>query len=339
VTPAADLVTDHAAIVVQDRPVVPLSSWIADAIRQCGGDGRVLQIVTSSDARITAALRTAMRSEPAQWVARDDGGYYDGLSGVRLMWDGGRFVSDLDDEGKATVAEPFTQASDGLRAQLALTLLVRHPMPERMTLGLAAERLTAALTGSPPTGWGATEPLTRPWDRSELTAACRERGSRPTFVVFNGGSGTDAGRAGCGALSVAPRHTDVEETVEMIVVYPPHDDLPLDDLGSLVEIATSGTAFETMVVFRHAGPTDLTVPARWTGFRAPVGLAVGPEQLRGIGRGQALSAPDVRPRIIGGVQPSVWFPLGDGRSVEGFQRLHRLLQHLGGDSYLRGLGL
>ncbi|GHC72654.1 hypothetical protein GCM10007079_06020 [Nocardiopsis terrae] len=40
--PAADQVTDHAVLVTQDRPVVPWSSWLADAVVRALGEADVL---------------------------------------------------------------------------------------------------------------------------------------------------------------------------------------------------------------------------------------------------------------------------------------------------------
>src|SRR4029450_13771056 len=41
--PAVDVLSDRVAVVLQDRPVVPLTAWLADAARTCAEAGRGLQ--------------------------------------------------------------------------------------------------------------------------------------------------------------------------------------------------------------------------------------------------------------------------------------------------------
>ncbi|HZA80953.1 MAG TPA: DUF6177 family protein, partial [Actinomycetes bacterium] len=91
--PAVDVVTGRVAVVLQDRPVVPLTAWLADAARQCAGSGRGLQVVTPPGSRLTTPLRFALDGPDTRWVVRDGGGScHDGLTGRLLHWDGGAFV-------------------------------------------------------------------------------------------------------------------------------------------------------------------------------------------------------------------------------------------------------
>jgi hypothetical protein len=85
--PAVDLITDKAAVVIQERPVVPLTSWLVDAATACAEARQGLQILTSADSRITLPLRTTLSEPKARWVVREPGdtGYFDGFSGIPLF--------------------------------------------------------------------------------------------------------------------------------------------------------------------------------------------------------------------------------------------------------------
>jgi Family of unknown function (DUF6177) len=339
--PGVDLVTDHAAIVVQRRPVVSFTSWIADAMRRCAEEGRVMQIVTPSDARLTRPLRMALRPPSSHWVVRDDGGgYYEGISGVRLRWDDTAFVPDVDDHGSGTVAEAFTRAADDLGVLLTLNVVVRHPAPERTTLGLAVERLVSALTGSSPSGWGPAEPATQPWNRADLTTACRDRGSRPTHLVFVAASVADAAPTALGTIRATPGDAGVEEMAEIVIGYRDARTVPREDLGALIGMATAKVPFDSLLAFREVGPPDLTVLPHWVGLPTPIGVALGPGLVRTVGRNRVFNAEGFRPLAVGGVEPSVWYSVDgdDSDSTDRHERLHRLLQHLGGDKYFRYFG-
>src|SRR2546423_10623656 len=97
--PAADRVTDKAAVVIQQRTVVPFTSWVADAIQACGATGRGLQVVTGPEARLTAPLRLVLSGAGCRWIVRHEVGYYDGLSGAVLHWDGSASVPTLGPDG------------------------------------------------------------------------------------------------------------------------------------------------------------------------------------------------------------------------------------------------
>src|SRR5205823_1085904 len=89
--PAADALTPKAMVILQDRPVVAFTKWLADGLRLCSETRRGLQVVTGPDSRITVPLRLVLTGQNTHWVVRADGGYYDGLSGVPLVWDGSAF--------------------------------------------------------------------------------------------------------------------------------------------------------------------------------------------------------------------------------------------------------
>ncbi|ULR50767.1 DUF6177 family protein [Streptomyces deccanensis] len=113
--PAVDVVTDHAAVVLIDRPVVALTSWLAEIMRTAAVSRRSLQIVTPRGVRLSPAARTTLARVPNRWVVQDpECGYYDGLSGAVLRWRDGAFSPALAEDGTATVAAAFTRTARGV---------------------------------------------------------------------------------------------------------------------------------------------------------------------------------------------------------------------------------
>ncbi|MFK0175364.1 DUF6177 family protein [Streptomyces xanthochromogenes] len=60
--------TDHASVIVLDRPVVALATWLSDALRAAAADGRALQLDTPPSCRLTRPTRVA---HPNRWVVQD----------------------------------------------------------------------------------------------------------------------------------------------------------------------------------------------------------------------------------------------------------------------------
>jgi hypothetical protein len=331
--PAADLVTDDAVVVVQQRPIVPFTSWLADTLRRCVETKRVLQLVTPAHARITRPLRIVLQPAPsANWVVRTDDGYYDGLTGVELAWNGAAFVPDADDGGATRIADAFVRTPDDLGEDgdvMQLNLLVRYPRWDRTVLGGAVELLSEALCGASPVGWGAAEPVNAVWDRTALTTAVRERGGRRTSVVVHTSPAAGATRAGFATLDVATVDGAVEESISMIVGGSSHDRLGPDELVDLVGRLADRHPLESLIVLRGQGRPDLTVDPRWTGVPAPVGLAIGAGAVRMLGRSRAFSPPEVAATVVGGTDPAAWYALDGAEPAEGYERLQRLLRYLG----------
>jgi Family of unknown function (DUF6177) len=339
--PAADLVTDDAVVVVQHRPLVPFASWVADALRRCVETKRVLQLVTPADARITRPLRTVLKAPPAHWVVRTDDGFYDGLAGVELTWGGAAFVPDAaaDDGGATRIADAFVRTPDDLGDVgdvMMLNLLVRHPRWDRTVLGGAVELLSEALCGAPPAGWGAAEPVTAAWDRDALTTAVRERGDRRTSVVVHTSLAAGATRTGFATLDVASVDGAVEESITMDVGGSLQDRPGPDGLVDLVGRLADRHPLESLIVLRGQGRPDLTVGPRWAGVPTPVGLALGAGPVRMLGRSLAFNPPEIAAKVVGGTDPAAWYALDGAEPAEGYERLQRLLRHLGIDPFGAG---
>lgn len=332
--PAVSAVTGKNAVVVQDRPVVSLSSWLADAIAGYGREGLGLQVVTPSTSVLTHALRSFLGKPAATWVVRaPDGRYYDGFNGLPLVWaDETGFVPDpaLDPEDGPNQAFRVSPG-DEPTALLHVDLQVDHPVRGDLQLGGALEELTASLAGAPPSVWGTSEPLTRPWDRARITETARSRAPGRTWLAFAGqpGGGPDGDtRPFAGTLRVSRVPSGVREHVLLTVAHRPGEEPDPDALTPLLrELAAQG-GLRTMTVHRALGRADLTTAPRWAGVPVPVGLAVGAEGILETGRERALKAPVEGVAFGPRMTPVVWYRVGDGTEPDSWDRFRALMEHL-----------
>ncbi|MGC4746907.1 DUF6177 family protein [Micromonospora sp. DT201] len=182
-TSTTDTITDKAVVLHQNRAVVGLSPWLAEAAVDAVRDGLMLQIVTPADGFVTYPLEVMLAQAQGQWVVRAGDRYRDGLTGLALHWDGHRFSSSANGSqsgGPLPAADPWT---GGLEIQI----VALHPATEALSLGASTEAAVRALTGNNPAGWGVAEPVTEPWSRRELSTFCRTRAPAPTSVTIVGG--------------------------------------------------------------------------------------------------------------------------------------------------------
>ncbi len=306
-----DALTDQAMVVLQDRPVVPLSAWLNKALADCAETGRTLQLVTPLESRLTLPLRTAASGDGAQWIVRNGDGYYEGLTGRPMRWGGGTFVPVP--EARDYAPGFTTRPTAPIGAQLTLVYRIRHAAEG--DLAGTIERLLQLLTGKYPAGLGPAEPLEHPWRRDRLTEYVRGRSSVRLVV---GGDGPRPAQAICDYS--AGEGGAVAETSTVTVGYAPQDPPPLQHLPTLVGALAADQPIASLVVQLTPGRADLTTEPRWTGAPAPVALAVagtvaGPNGIPG----QQVGPPRA---------PLTFFPLGDGRSPDGWQRHSALMQHL-----------
>ncbi|WP_344591273.1 DUF6177 family protein [Actinomadura vinacea] len=305
-----DVLTDQAMVLLQDRPVVPLTTWMADAIGDCAESGRTLQLVTPLDSRLSLPLRVVASGPGVQWVVRNADGYYEGLTGRPLQWSGGTFmpVPEARDYAPGFTTRPTAP----IGAQLSLTYRLRHGSGG--ALGGPVQRLLQLLTGKAPAGWGPAEPLQHPWHPDRLTEYVRGRAAARLIVVGDGPRPAQA------VGEFAADGGAVSEVTTVTVGYAPEDTPPLKHLPSLIGAMGAAQPLSSLFAQLIPGRADLTVEARWTGAAAPIGMAVtgtvtGPAGLPGQQVGPAGN-------------PLTLFPLGDGRSPDGWQRHRMLMQHL-----------
>ncbi|TDQ52276.1 DUF6177 family protein [Actinorugispora endophytica] len=327
--PAIDIVTEKTAVAVQDRPVVPLASWLTDAVSACGRSGRGFQVLSSAESRLTFALRTVLNSVKARWVVEepDGGGHYDGFSGIPLVWSGNAaFVPAPGEQDRSGPSRTFVRDASDLGSQLLVDLRVLHPAGEDLVLGGAAETLAQTLGEADPAGWGTSEPALSMWDRAALTALCRRRTPQATWFTFAGPGGW--ARSFVGTQRVSRVTSGVKETISFAVGYAKEEEIPLDRLAALAEEFTRQGILQTMTVQRTTGRPDLTYEPYWSGVPIPVGMAVGAEGVAEIGLDRALAAP-TRGRTVGPRRaPSVWYRIGDGTDPDAWTGFRELMTHL-----------
>ncbi len=332
--PAVSTVTGANAVLVQDRPVVPLSSWFVDALAEHGRRGRGLQVVTPSTSVITHALRWFLSRPRAMWVVRaPDGRYYDGFNGLPLLWDAETgFVPNPGVNAEDGPNQAFRASADEEPGtHLHVDLRVDHPVGDGLLLGTTVELLAEHLAAGPPAVWGVSEPLTRAWDTERVTAMARRRSPGETLLAFAGQPGgvrEEGARPLAGSLRVSRTPSGVRERILFSVGYRPGERPDLDALDPLVRELTERDGLRSMTVHRALGRADLTYAPRWAGVSVPVGLAVGPEGVLEAGRERALAAPVPGVAFGPPMAPLVWYRIGDGVEPDAWSRYRELMEHL-----------
>lgn len=312
--PAADTLTPKAMVVLQDRPVIPFTTWLAEGLRLCSETRRGLQVVTTPASRITMPLRLVLTGPNSRWVVRADGGYYDGLTGVPLRWDGEVFI--VEPEARAYAPTYTTPPTGPLGAQLTVTFRVRHTSDA--SVGGPADLVCRSLTGEPPGGWGTSEPATGVWHVEDLAEMFGSRVSAAVWLTVVGGTG--GGHPMVGTMLLSQVGDAAEEAVTLVVGYPDPRTAPIASLPTIIGALAADYQLVSCFTQLSPGFTDLTTGPRWVGPAAPIGLAVS---------GSAPGPPGVHGQQIGEMSsPTMWYPLGDGRQQDGWERYEQLTGYL-----------
>jgi hypothetical protein len=329
--PAVDVLTDAAAVVLQERRIVPLSRWLADAIGAATSESKLLQVVTPSTSRLTTPLESTLLAVGGRWVVRTAaGGYYDGLRGERLHWSGSAF----EPTGEPAAAPEFAPPAEVSGGTIRLDLVVLHAATAQTELGGVVGYCFQALTGRPPAGWGVAEPASEHWNQRQLTDHCRRRASEPAALVVVGGTGETPA---VGTLAVSRRPAGVVERLSLAVGCREVPDY--DRLDRLAEHLASLPApiVRSMLVGLAAGRADCTVEPRYTGQPVPYGLLVGPEGVAERGPEHARAAPAPHVLLCGPAhRPSCWCRLpgapptpAEPAGNDPTETLHRVTVHFG----------
>ncbi|WP_171110513.1 MULTISPECIES: DUF6177 family protein [Streptomyces] len=325
--PAIDVLTPSTAVVIQDRPLAPLTSWLSDALRTATEGDRALQIVTPPTARLTMPTRTALRGLPNRWVVQDpDHGYYDGLSGAVLHWKGGTFTPVRDEQGTTPVAGAFSAGAGTGERQLLLTLRTRHPADPDLVLGRALETCFRHLTGTAPAGWSTAEPVNVPWSTRGLADLARSRAPRPTWLIAVG----HPDRPALATVRVRRTPAGVEEDIAVALGYGEDEPPPLHALDGLAAELDADHGLVTLLTALRAGRRDLTVPAHAEAPPVPVTFTLGRDEARRVGRSYAESPPHgPTPMPLGhAAEPALHYRLGDGTLPQAWGRFRALVDHL-----------
>ncbi|MEU9925762.1 DUF6177 family protein [Streptomyces griseoluteus] len=323
VLPVVDVLTDSTAVVLADRPVVPLTAWFSDVLRATARSDRAFHLVTPPHVRLTLPLRTALGGTPNRWVVQDlVGGYHDGLSGVRLVWRDGTFAP-LGTEVADAFTSPVTPAG---HRQLTVSLRTVHAPDADLELGGALEAAWRHLTGAPPAGWGTAEPVNLPWSPRQLTETARDRAPAPTHLVVIGTPEQPA----IATHRVTRTTAGVAEDTTLTLGYTTPDEVPLDALEALAEKLVGEHDLTTMLTTLRRARADLTLPPHLEPPPLPVAFTLGSRDVRTIGLTHARRPPlAVRPRQLGpAIAPALHYPLGDGTDAAAWTALQVLSDHL-----------
>ena len=335
--PAVDVLTDKVAVVIQDRPVVAMTAWLADAFKAAANAQLGLQIVTPAGTRLSPAVRAALPGWPSRWVVQDaEVGYYDGLSGAVLEWNNGLFVTATSpeatpDDPRTPVAESFTRdVADTGERQLAISYRAIHPADDRLVLGGALEAVWREITGEPPAGWGTEEPANLPWSLRQLTDVAHERSPEPTWLVVVG----TPERPGLATVRITRTTGGIEEDVTLAFGYGPGEQVPTDAVPRAAEILATRHDLQSMLVQIRRARRDLSVPPRFEGPGVPFTFVLGAEEVREMPGDRARRTPLAQaPRELGPrTRPALYYPFpGDASDLSGWQDFEKLMRHLKGE--------
>ncbi|WP_405059494.1 DUF6177 family protein [Kribbella sp. NBC_01505] len=315
----ADQTTAEALVMMQDREVLGLSSWVIDAALAAERTDRQLQLVTPPTTRVTHALRTQLLAPGAvaRWVISDDDQPYDGLNGEPLTWNGEQFVSAGDPDNPRPTRAWLTRP-DAIHASLQLVARVRYPAAESTVVGRATEFLLRDLAGGPPAGWGTEEPVTQHWNPRELTRFCRRWSPRRTMLTVTGPAPGTTTRPANGIVEIGVRPAGLEETVTLAIGQPGLDaPLPEAIFPAIAALADKFELVSLFVLGSGAAADTCTVP-RFTGVPDPIALVLGAEGRAAMGPGAAKAIAAGAAKAIGR-DSALWFPIGTGYSEPDWQ--------------------
>jgi uncharacterized protein DUF6177 len=321
--PAVDLRTSRVAVVMQDRPVVALTSWLTDVIRSCAGHGRGLQLVTPATSRLTTALYGALDGPDTRWVVHSPEGHHDGRTGRPLAWDGEAFTT----VESPSLASAYTSGPPAPAWHHTIALQIRHPATTTLLLGGALEQITTTLTGQRPAGWGAAEPATQPWHREGFTDLCRQRAPRRTWLCTVGLPAPGARLSGplLATTVVSRTPTAVLETVRCTIVH--SQPLQAADLTPLMTTLAGAFDIRQALVQQYPGEPDTTRTAHWTGLSTPLALLAGPEATGGRPDRELVGIGELDHTRMG---ESRWYELRDTGEdpARSWNRLEQVMMHL-----------
>ncbi|MFE9093652.1 DUF6177 family protein [Streptomyces sp. NPDC007264] len=325
--PAVDVLTPSTAVVIQDRPLVTMTSWLADALRAAAENERALHIVTPPTTRLTLPTRAALRSLPNRWVVQHpEHGYYDGLSGAVLHWKNGTFTPVRDDKGAPAVADAFTAVTPTRQRQLLLTLRTRHPADEQLVLGNALETAFQHLTGAPPAGWSTAEPVSLPWSTRRLTGFARARAPQPTWLTAIG----RPDRPALATLRILRTPAGVEEDISLALGYGGGEEPPLDATEALATALAAEHGLVSLLTSLRVGRRDLTIPPRLEPLPMPTAFTLGHDEVEKPGLTHAEHPPAGPPprRLGNAARPALHYVLGDGTDPGAWSIFQQLARHL-----------
>lgn len=280
-----DYASSGLCAVLQDKPIVALTSWIARSYTAAAASGRQFAVLTPSSATVTFPLAVLLGETGCRWIATSPtNALYDGFTGQALEWsaDGVAPREEAEVESYFLLAEPRPSGYVHVRAETV------HQASFAARIGTFTEAVFEALTGAEPVGWGLHEPVSEAWDATAVSSFTFTRSPRSTRLVVVGAprSGTSSPVPTIGLVTVERTATAVIESVELLM----DDDDPLSptELAGIADAMHRARA-RTALVGHGVGYTGLTRPARFTGSTVPAVAVFGSEALVATGASWAVA--------------------------------------------------
>lgn len=258
-----DLETPQTAVLLQHRDVVALNRWLHAALVDAHATERTLAVVTPPWSVLTLSAAQALRAYGARWVvdARDD--LFDGSSGARLEWDGGRFT-------EAGSLHPGYLPSDDPWA-LHVAAEAVHPYDTAEVGALTSAVFRAAGLG-PPEGYGVLEPVDAPYTVGGVGRLVDAYAPRPATI-------TAVSAAGDALITARQVDSGTLESTEILAGAP--TPLERDALTDFTrDVLTAGAQVARLGYRRAADGRYLS--ARRAGPTLPAALVVTRNRLPGL---------------------------------------------------------
>ncbi len=280
-----DYASDRLCAVLQDKPVVALTSWIAQCYAAAITSERNFAVITPSSAAVTLPLAVLLSETGCQWVATSPtNALYDGFTGRSLHWT----VGGITPRGEAEVDSSFLLAEPRPRGYVHVRAETVHQASFAAPIGTFTQVLFESLTGHAPVGWGLHEPVSERWDTAAVSSFAFARSPRSTRLIVVGApdAGSSVPVPAIALMTIERTASAVVESVELLLDR--EDPLDPADLGDVTRALHSARA-RTALVGHGVGYSGLTRPARFTGSTVPAAAVFGSETISATGSSRALA--------------------------------------------------
>ncbi|MCH1865815.1 DUF6177 family protein [Nocardioides sp. CFH 31398] len=279
-----DVVTDQLAILVQSRPVLSVTPWIALAQEWAAQRDLLLVVLTPTTTAVTPQLQQHLDATGAVWIVDGPHGMYLGSTGQRLSWsaDGFDVLPEVDPASDPVAEDRWT---------LVLQAETTHPFAASTVVGEFTRAVCAAAGHAPPTRMGLFEPPESDFDPATLTAYAKKVSPGPARLLLEGPT-LD------GAVELVPQPIGVVERVTLLADVETSAG-PMDDeaVRSFVRGVLAAGGQVALAGYRRTTGARL-VPARVTGPTFPRVVTLARSRFPTLGDEEALRLGGSTARLV-----------------------------------------
>lgn len=282
------IVDEHGPGWVSSRstaPIVGLTSGREALFVDTARAGVRVVLVTNPQARITFALYQLLTVLRGVWLTQDENGLLRHAVGgeiaqnLPIVTEPGYFpVKTVPTDELLGSIEARVDASE-LRPWLQFTVAVHHPARMETSLGGVAHSLVESITGTAPTAWGTSEPVTVPWDRARLTALARVRMPQDSRAYVKG---ADDGIRYSGSIRAFRSDIGVTEETRLIFAL---DDPSVTVIDRAADLCASLAEREQVLMataWAMRGAPDATILPYWPTAPQPLAAVLGARAVRSM---------------------------------------------------------